>query len=49
MNVAIILALLAFWLFLAYRRFAQGDLVMAGVFLVIGIALTVYRLKRTAE
>jgi ABC-type uncharacterized transport system permease subunit len=44
-RIALILALLAFWLFLAYRRFAHGDLTMAGVFLAVGIALTVHRLK----
>jgi hypothetical protein len=46
MRPVIVLLLLGFWLFLAYRSFAQGDMGMAGLFLLIGIALTIYRLRR---
>ena len=31
---------------LAYRQFQRGDLLLAGVFLAVGIVLTVYRLRR---
>lgn len=47
MRNAIIVLLLVFWLFLAYRSFGRGDMAMAGLFLLIGIALTIYRLRRT--
>lgn len=46
MRLAIIFALLIFWLVLAFYRFKQGDNVMGGVFLAVGIALTAYRLRR---
>ncbi len=42
----LVLILLVFWLFLAYRAFQRGDMAMAGVFLAVGIALTVYRFTR---
>jgi uncharacterized membrane protein YqjE len=48
MPVAVTLILLVFWLVLAYRRFQQGDLLLAGVFLAVGIALTVFRLRRAS-
>ena len=49
MRMLVIVALAIFWLVLAYRAFERGDLLLAGVFLVVGIALTAYRLtKRTA-
>ncbi len=37
--------LFCFWMFLAYRSLQRGDAVMAGVFVVVGIALTIYRIK----
>lgn len=46
MKIAIIALLCVFWMFLAYRAFSRGDLLLGGVYIVIGIALTVYRLRR---
>lgn len=46
MPIAVTLALLVFWLVLAYRRFVRGDMVMAGVFLLVGVALTIYRIRQ---
>ena len=43
MPIAVTLALFDFWIFLAYRAFERGDMTMAGVYLLVGIALTVYR------
>jgi hypothetical protein len=45
MPIALTLALLVFWLALAYRSFQRGDMLFAGVFLLVGIALSVYRLR----
>ncbi len=49
MGMALPLLLLVIWLYLAWRSFQRGDLAMAGLFLVIGIALTVYRLRLAAK
>jgi hypothetical protein len=49
MPVAVILVLLVFWIVLAYRAFQRGDLLLAGVFLAVGIAMTFYRLRRTSR
>jgi hypothetical protein len=46
MNKPLVLLLLVFWIFLAYRAFARGDTTMAMVLIVVGIALTAYRLRR---
>ena len=46
MRNVVVLLLLVFWLFLAYRSYARGDMAMAGLFALIGIALTAYRLRR---
>jgi hypothetical protein len=43
--VVVTLILLGFWLALAYRRFQAGDMLLAGIFLAVGVALTVYRLR----
>lgn len=48
MPVAIVLVLLVFWAVMAFRAFQRGDLLLAGVFLAVGIALTVYRLRRAS-
>ena len=45
MPVAVTFILLTFWLVLAYRRFQAGDLLLAGIFLLVGVALTAYRLR----
>ncbi|HSY18687.1 MAG TPA: hypothetical protein VK815_10150 [Candidatus Acidoferrales bacterium] len=46
MKYAIIVALAIFWAVMAYRQFERGDAVLGGVFVLAGIALTVYRLRR---
>jgi hypothetical protein len=43
--VALTLVLLVFWLAMAYRSLQRGDLLLAGVFLAVGVALTLYRLR----
>ena len=45
MPVVVTLVLLLFWLAIAYRSFQRGDLLMAGIFLLVGVVLTVYRLR----
>jgi hypothetical protein len=46
MKYTVIVALAVFWLVMAYRQYQRGDMVLAGVFVVAGIALTVYRLRK---
>jgi hypothetical protein len=48
MPVAVTMVLMVFWLVMAYRQFQRGDLLLAGVFLAVGIALTVFRLRRAS-
>jgi hypothetical protein len=48
-GLAVTLVLLLVWLTLAYRQFQRGDLLLAGVFLAVGIVLTVYRLRRLSR
>ena len=43
MPIAVTVALFIFWIFLAYRAFERGDMMMAGVYLLVGIALSAYR------
>lgn len=45
MPVAVTFALFLFWIVLSYRAFQRGDLLMAGVFLLVGVVLTVYRYR----
>jgi hypothetical protein len=47
MPIAVTLLLLLFWLVLAYRQYQRGDLLLAGIFLAVGIVLTVYRIRQT--
>jgi hypothetical protein len=49
MPVAVTLVLLVFWIAMAFRQFQRGDLMLAGVFLAVGVALTVYRLRGAAR
>ena len=49
MPVAVTFILLLLWLALAYRVFQRGDYFLAGVFLLVGISLTVYRIQRTKK
>jgi hypothetical protein len=46
MKYAIIVALAIFWIVMAYREFQRGDMVLGGVFVLAGVALTIYRLRR---
>lgn len=46
MPIAVTLALLLFWVVIAYRQYQRGDMVLAGIFLFVGIALTVFRLRQ---
>jgi len=46
MRNIVIALLLCFWLFFAWRAFQAGDMAMAGLYLLIGIALTAYRIYR---
>jgi hypothetical protein len=45
MGKPLVLLLLVFWIFLAYRALMRGDTVMAALFGVVGVSLTVYRLR----
>jgi len=45
MPIALTLVLLLFWLALAYRQYQRGDLLLAVIFLAVGVALTVYRYR----
>jgi hypothetical protein len=46
MPIAVTLALLLFWVVIAYRQYQRGDMVLAGIFLFVGIALTIYRIRQ---
>ena len=46
MKFAIIVALAIFWIVMAYREFQRGDMVLCGVFVLAGVALTLYRLRK---
>ena len=49
MHPLLTLVLLVFWCALAYRRYQQGDMLLAGVFVLVGVALTVARLRRPTK
>ena len=46
MPIAVTLLLLLFWLVFAYRQYQRGDMVLAGIFLAVGVVLTVYRIRQ---
>ena len=46
MPIAVTLALLLFWVVIAYRQYQRGDMVLAAIFLFVGIALTIYRIRQ---
>ena len=46
MPIAVTLALLLFWVVIAYRQYQRGDMLLAGIFLFVGIALTIYRIRQ---
>lgn len=45
MPVALTAVLLVLWIAMAYRELQRGNLMLAGVFLLVGIALAVLRLR----
>ncbi|HYB33291.1 MAG TPA: hypothetical protein VED45_07665 [Steroidobacteraceae bacterium] len=45
MPAAVSLVLLLVWLALAYRSYQRGDLLLAGIFLLVGVVITVHRLR----
>jgi hypothetical protein len=45
MPFAISAILFVFWMAIAYREYQRGDLLLAGVFALVGIVLTVYRIR----
>jgi hypothetical protein len=49
MPIVVVLILLVFWVVMALRAFQRGDLLLAGVFLAVGVALTVYRVRRSGQ
>jgi len=46
MKIGIIVILAVFWVAMAYREFQRGDMMLAGVFILVGAALTIYRLGK---
>jgi hypothetical protein len=42
----LVLLLLVFWMFFAFRALQRGDTTMAIILVVVGISLTAYRLQR---
>jgi hypothetical protein len=46
MPIAVTLALMLFWVVIAYRQYQRGDMLLAGVFLAVGVVLTVYRIRQ---
>jgi len=49
MKYGVIIVLAIFWVVMAYRQFARGDMVLGGVFALAGIALTVFRLQKLRD
>ena len=45
MNIVVILLLACVWIFLAFRAFQRGDMALAGIFIVVGVGLTLFRLR----
>jgi len=46
MPIAVTLVLLLFWLTLAYRQYQRGEVALAALFLLVGVVLTVYRIRQ---
>lgn len=46
MRMAIIAALCVIWMAAAYHEYRAGDMMLAGVFVMVGIALTAYRVSK---
>jgi len=45
MPLAITAVLFFLWMAIAYRQYQRGDLLLAGVCVLVGVLLSVYRLK----
>ena len=45
MPFAISAVLFVFWMVIAYREYERGDMLLAGVFALVGVVLTVYRIR----
>ena len=45
MRPVLIIVLLGFWLFMAHRAYLRGDVSLAIVLVVVGLALTAYRMS----
>ena len=45
MPVAITAVLFFLWMAIAYRQYQRGDLLLAGICVLVGVLLSVYRLK----
>ena len=45
MPVALVTLLFVFWVYMAYRQLQRGDIVLAVLFLAIGVGLSLYRLR----
>ena len=48
MRMPLVLLLLVFWMFMAWRALQRGDTTMAMLLVAVGIGLTAYRLKRVS-
>jgi hypothetical protein len=46
MPIVVTLALLLFWVVIAYRQYQRGDMVLAAIFLFVGIVLTIFRIRQ---
>jgi hypothetical protein len=46
MRTPVIVVLCLFWIVMAYREFQRGEMLLAGTFLLVGIALTAYRVSK---
>jgi hypothetical protein len=49
MRLVIVVLLLCIWLYLAYSEYQAGNMMLAGLFLLVGIALTTWRLRRASS
>ena len=45
MPFAISALLFVLWMLVAYRAYQRGNLLLAGVFALVGVVLTVYRIR----
>lgn len=45
MPFAVSAILFVFWMAIAYREYGRGQLLLAGVFALVGVVLTVYRIR----